>query len=189
MDKKANTKEVILKAATSLFQRQGFHGTGLNQIIEESGAPKGSIYYHFPNGKEEIATEAINQMKQHVLEKAQEDLSEKDTAVEAFQFYISKIATFFDNPYAIEGLSIGLIASETACTHENLRKVCESAFNDWQSLYTKKLVHFGFERKRAEDLSMTINALIEGACTLSVTYKNGDPLRTIAKQLPRLLAY
>lgn len=188
MAKKESTKEVILKTATCLFQRQGYHGTGLNQIIEESGAPKGSIYYHFPNGKEEIALEAIHQMKRDILERAQEDLSEGVTAVEAFQFYINKIASIFDHPKMIEGLSIGLIASEIASTHENLRLACEAVFKDWQALYVNKLKAHGMKTEKAEELGLTITALIEGACTLSATHKNGDPLRVIAKQLPLLLS-
>lgn len=94
--KKESTKEIILRTASELFQRQGYHGTGLNQIIEESGAPKGSLYYHFPNGKEEIAVEAIRLMKEHVLEGAARDLEAKDTAAEAFQYHICKIASEFE---------------------------------------------------------------------------------------------
>lgn len=77
MKKKQDTKEIILQCATRLFQRQGYNGTGLNQIIEESGAPKGSIYYHFPNGKEEIAVESIAMMRKMLMEGAEKDLAEK----------------------------------------------------------------------------------------------------------------
>ncbi|MEM5591405.1 TetR/AcrR family transcriptional regulator [Niallia circulans] len=74
MKKGNNKKEAILTTATKLFQLQGFHATGLNQIIDESGAPKGSLYYHFPNGKEEIALEAIKRMRELVVEKMKADL-------------------------------------------------------------------------------------------------------------------
>ena len=49
------TREKILSTATRLFYFQEFHGTGLNQIIKESGAPKGPIYHFFPEGKEQLA--------------------------------------------------------------------------------------------------------------------------------------
>ncbi len=186
--KKQDTKQTILQSATRLFQRQGYNGTGLNQIIEESGAPKGSIYYHFPNGKEEIALEAISVMRRSVLEGAERDLSGKKSAIEAYQFYINNIATIFDSKDCVEGLSIGLIASETALTHENLRHACEAVFKDWQSLYADILEQYGFEREEAEGLGITIAAMIEGACILSITYQNGEPLRSIVKQLPLLLA-
>lgn len=186
-EKKEGKKELIIKTASHLFQCQGYHGTGLNQIIEESGAPKGSLYYHFPNGKEEIALEAILLMKQQVLEDAQKDLDEKDSAVDAFQFHINNIAALFDKKEHVEGLPIGLIASETASTNEKLRCACQSAFQEWQLHYTDKLKQFGYGKEKAEELSIAINAMIEGGCILSLTGGSGEPLRTIAKQLPLLL--
>ncbi|WP_255220328.1 TetR/AcrR family transcriptional regulator [Terribacillus saccharophilus] len=185
--KKESTKELILRTASELFQRQGYHGTGLNQIIEESGAPKGSLYYHFPNGKEQIAVEAITLMKEHVLEGAAKDLNEKDTAAEAFQYHIHKIAHDFEKKHQMDGVQIGLIASETAATNEALRNSCQHAYTDWQALYTDRLIAFGYEKGMAKELAITINALIEGAVTLALTSASGSPLYSVAKQLPSLL--
>ena len=39
--------------------RQGYASTGLQQILTESGAPKGLLYYCFPKGKEELAEAAV----------------------------------------------------------------------------------------------------------------------------------
>ncbi|MFP7495211.1 TetR/AcrR family transcriptional regulator [Terribacillus saccharophilus] len=185
--KKESTKEIILRTASELFQRQGYHGTGLNQIIEESGAPKGSLYYHFPRGKEEIAQEAIMLMKEQVLEGAAKDLQEKDTAAEAFQYHIQKIASEFEKKHQMEGVQIGLIASETATTHEALRNSCQHAYTDWQALYRDRLIAFGYEKEMAIDLAVTINALVEGAVILALTSASGSPLYSVARQLPSLL--
>ena len=48
MGSKMNTREKILTTAAFLFQKNGYHATGLNEIIKESGTPKGSLYYYFP---------------------------------------------------------------------------------------------------------------------------------------------
>ncbi len=50
-----------ITAAVKLFRMQGYTATGLSQILEESGAPKGSFYFHFPRGKTQLAEEAIDQ--------------------------------------------------------------------------------------------------------------------------------
>ena len=55
----SETRARILLTMARLIEKQGYHATGLNEIIRESGAPKGSVYYYFPGGKEQIGAEAI----------------------------------------------------------------------------------------------------------------------------------
>src|SRR5271156_5810112 len=57
MPKKSDSKERMVVAARRLFREHGYLGTALSDVITESAAPRGSIYFHFPGGKEEIATE------------------------------------------------------------------------------------------------------------------------------------
>ena len=52
-------REQILKTTCDLMEKQGYHGTGLNEIVKESGSPKGSLYHYFPDGKEQIVAEAV----------------------------------------------------------------------------------------------------------------------------------
>ena len=59
MTSKINTKENLIETAAKLFETKGYYATGLNEILAESGAPKGSLYYHFPKGKEQLALAAI----------------------------------------------------------------------------------------------------------------------------------
>ncbi len=53
------TRERLVRAAVDLFQAKGYHGTGLNEILELAQAPKGSLYHHFPGGKEELAVASL----------------------------------------------------------------------------------------------------------------------------------
>lgn len=52
------TKERLIRAAADLFQRSGYHGVGLNEVLSVADAPKGSLYHHFPNGKADLALAA-----------------------------------------------------------------------------------------------------------------------------------
>jgi TetR/AcrR family transcriptional repressor of lmrAB and yxaGH operons len=57
----------IVDAAVRLFRRQGYAGTGLNDIVDTSGAPKGSLYHYFPDGKASIAVAAVEEAGQRVV--------------------------------------------------------------------------------------------------------------------------
>jgi TetR/AcrR family transcriptional regulator, lmrAB and yxaGH operons repressor len=191
MEEKLNTKDRIVKAATILFQTKGYHATGLNEILRKSNAPKGSLYYYFPNGKEQLALEAINQTKTFIEKTIRERLATIPDPAESIKNSIEEMA---DNLNVDEDeklsfrstkkVSINLIAMETATSSETLRIACESAFKTWQNVYYQKLIDGGFERKRAEKLSLVIQTMIEGAIIMSLTMKSDVPLIEVAKQIP-----
>ena len=68
MNSKVKSKDVLIETASRLFKVRGYCGVGLNDIIEESGIPKGSLYYYFPEGKEQLAIAAIENTKKLVME-------------------------------------------------------------------------------------------------------------------------
>lgn len=188
MGDRGNTREMILKTASRLFQLQGYHGTGLNQIIAESHAPKGSLYYYFPNGKEELAIEAIKYTEQLLLQETKDTLYSVEDPVAAFQLHIKEISAPFDGKNNMEGLPIGLVASETAQTCDAIRRTCVVTFKKWQTIYAKKLESCGYKKKDAEELAVFINAMIEGAIVLSLTNQSSRPLQLVSNRLPVLLA-
>src|ERR1700748_3429880 len=57
--KATDSKGKTLAAAAKLFRRQGYHGTALHDILAAGGSPRGSLYFHFPKGKEEIGEAAL----------------------------------------------------------------------------------------------------------------------------------
>lgn len=194
MDDKISTRDRIVTAATVLFQLKGYHATGLNEILRKSNAPKGSLYYYFPDGKEQLALEAINLTKSFIEKTINERLVTIQDPVKSIERSIEEMA---DNLYvqdddeisfrSTKKVSINLIAMETATSNETLRKACESAFDAWQNAYTQKLIEGGFNREKAEKLGLVIETMIEGAIIMSLTKKSDAPLIEIAKQIPVIL--
>ncbi len=187
MNKKGNTREKILKTASRLFHLQGYHATGLNQIISESGAPKGSLYYYFPNGKEELAVEAIKFTAEEGKCYLKETLSSHSDPVKAIQEVFKNIAEHLLEIDNLEGAPVGLLSLETWRISEPLRLACEAAFEGWYGLFAAKLVENGFEKERATELGMVFNSMIEGAIVLSVAKKSTKPLELMSMQIPLLL--
>jgi TetR/AcrR family transcriptional regulator, lmrAB and yxaGH operons repressor len=59
MPRSTDSRLRMIYAAAQLFRQRGYHATAFADVIEASGAPRGSIYFHFPGGKQELAREAI----------------------------------------------------------------------------------------------------------------------------------
>lgn len=194
MEEEITTRDRIVKAATILFQLKGYHATGLNEILKVSKAPKGSLYYYFPKGKEQLALEAVNLTRVYVENSIKERLARIQDPAESIKKSIEEMAdlmnTSKDDKIALKStkkVSVNLIALETAATNENLRKACESAFNSWQDAYTEKLIDGGFSRKKAETLGLVIQSMVEGAIIMSLTKKSDEPFIEVAKQIPVIL--
>ncbi|WP_281248924.1 TetR/AcrR family transcriptional regulator [Bacillus alkalicellulosilyticus] len=183
-----SSKDKIIDTASRLFQRQGYHATGLNQITQESGAPKGSLYYYFPNGKEELASVAVGRTVDLVAKRIQDGLKRYDDPIEAIQQFIFNLATEFEEDFEKkQGLPVASVALETAHTSEVIRQRCQQAYEKWHDIFAQKLIEGGVEQEKATELGLVINAMIEGAFIIVITKKDSEPLRQIARYIPNLL--
>ncbi|RSK25624.1 TetR/AcrR family transcriptional regulator [Bacillus sp. HMF5848] len=187
MSEKENSKTKLIQTASRLFQLQGYHGTGLNQITKESGAPKGSLYYHFPEGKEQLAMESIALTSSFIAKQIAEGLKKKEDPVMAIQELITDMATEFQNRSCTEGVPIAAVALETSLISETLQKACQSAYETFQGLFTDKLQQAGYSEERAKQLGIVIHSMIEGAFLTSFTTGNNASLLLVAESIPVLL--
>lgn len=183
----STVRKQIIKVTSTLLEAQGYHATGLNQILAESGAPKGSLYYYFPQGKEELAAEAIAQAGRVVARRIREGLATVEDSVEAIQTFVRTIA------YSVEasGFSAGgplmIVAMETVNSSERLNLACREAYQLLQAAFREKLIAGDYTEARAEHLATFIIAVIEGGILLSRTNHSGEPLRLVGEELGKFL--
>ena len=177
------TKDRFIETTSELLEVQGYHATGLKEIVEKSGAPRGSLYYHFPDGKEELAAKAIRQSGEAYARSIAKNLKEGRPIAEAVHDFVLNIADRVEASGFRSGGPLTAIAMETATTNQRLNKACRNAFNQIREAIKKKLVKDGIDTQQAERLSQFITASVEGAIILSRTHHSGDPLRLVASQL------
>lgn len=187
MNVKESSRDKLVKTASRLFQLKGYHGTGLNHILKESGAPKGSLYYHFPDGKEQLAVESVQLTAEFVRNHIQRGVDEKTDAIEAIQDFIKGMAEQYQNDDSQQGVPIAAVALETALISEPIREACQNGYESFQQVFTEKLLKSGYEEARARELGIVINSMIEGAFLLSFTKGSNEPLLLAAKNIPALL--
>ena len=185
------SRDKILLTATRLFCLRGYHATGLNQILKESGAPKGSLYYHFPEGKEQLAVEAITISRNLVADKLRQNLN-SGNPIEAIQHHLQMLADIFSSEERLHDewfalVPFGLLAAESAFENETMRLACEETFLCWGDIYIQKLLENGYSEENAKILSTSLIAMIEGGVILALTQKSGQPLLQIKSMIPYLL--
>jgi TetR/AcrR family transcriptional regulator, lmrAB and yxaGH operons repressor len=180
-------RDALVEAAARLFEAQGYAATGLNQILEESGTPKGSLYHYFPEGKEALAAAAIDRAGREVAARITRGLAVDEDAARALRDFVYQIAWGVELSGFRSGGPLTTVATETVASSQRLNLACREAYQRLQSAFTEKLVSSGYTKERAAQLALFINAAIEGGIVLSRTHHSGDPLRQIGDELAQLL--
>jgi len=183
----SNVREQIIQTTCDLMEKQGYHGTGLNEIVKESGAPKGSLYHYFPKGKEQITAEAVLQSGRTTAERIRMGLARSNSAAKAVHDFVLNIALHVESSGFAAGGPLTAVAMETATKSERINLACGEAYTLLQSAFQEKLLESGYTKTAANELGTFITAAIEGGIILSRTYHTADPLRAVAKQLKTLL--
>jgi TetR/AcrR family transcriptional repressor of lmrAB and yxaGH operons len=184
----SNAREQILNTTCALLEKQGYHGTGLNEIIKESKSPKGSLYYYFPEGKEQITAEAVLQSGMQTAERIRVGLKASSSAAKAVSDFILNVADHVERSGFAAGSPLTAVAMETATQSERINLACRDAYGALELAFHEKLVECGFTKTKSDELATFIVASIEGGIILSRTSHTADPLRMVAKQLKTLLA-
>jgi TetR/AcrR family transcriptional repressor of lmrAB and yxaGH operons len=178
----------FVETTAALLQRQGYHATGLAQIIEESGAPKGSLYFHFPGGKETLAQAALEHSGQQMQAKLGALVAGAAGPAEAIRAVTTHLADELEASRFQDGCPVATVALEAAAQLPALRAVCSASYARWQALLEAYLVHAGVDRERAGSLANLVLAAVEGALLLSRAHADTTPLRAVGEQLALLLA-
>lgn len=167
---KSDARLRAIATASSLFKKQGYHGTGLTQIIEESGSPKGSFYFHFPGGKEELAVEAISHGSQDVvilLSQAAEQCN--GDAVQFIDLATKNVSGWLEDSDYENACPVTCIALEMAPHSEILADACASAVKEWIAITEQAFKDCGIGGKRARTLAIAFVSSLEGAFVLART--------------------
>ena len=180
-----DTRRRMIVTTSKLLERQGFHGTGLNQILEEANAPKGSMYFHFPGGKAQLAAEAIGAAADYIDRALR--THEGGSAIEAIDGYLGQMARWLESTEFSGGCPIATTALEVGATTPELGDACGAAFDRLISRVAGWLEADGFEAETARERSTLVYSAIEGALIFSKARRSTEPLERLRAELPRLI--
>jgi TetR/AcrR family transcriptional repressor of lmrAB and yxaGH operons len=175
----------MVRTTAKLLQRQGYHGTGLNQIVAESDSPKGSIYFHFPGGKEQLASEALD-LSGRVVADQLAGLAAGST-VATLDAYVRTVAERLERSEFRDGCPIATVALEVAPSSSPLSDACSASFDRLIGLIAEMLVADGFAEDEAAHRAMLVYALFQGALVLAKGRRSVAPLEEMRQGLAQVV--
>ncbi|WP_396446923.1 TetR/AcrR family transcriptional regulator [Actinomadura sp.] len=187
MAPRGETRERILRTAADLFQRQGYHGTGVNQVLAESGAPKGSLYFHFPEGKEQLASESVALSGRTVGEALTEAVLAAPDARAGLAALGEHFARSLRDSDFRKGCPLATVALETAAESETIRAACDTAYGEWLDGLRAALRGWGVPAERAGPLAALVLSSLQGAVMLARVQRDVSVLHQVTRQLAELL--
>ena len=170
MSKAEQTKAFIIEKTAPLFNKKGYEGTSMNDIVEATGLTKGSIYGNFAN-KDEVALAVFDHNLQQVDSVIRREMSSRKSNRDKLLVYV-EVYDNFAGCLPEGGCPILNTATEADDTHPALRKKAHHAVNNWKNKMVS-IINEGVRAKefkpgvQAEDTALSLIATIEGAIMLT----------------------
>lgn len=181
-----STRDAMITSAATLFRERGVAATSLRDVVEHAGAPRGSIYHHFPGGKAELATAATTMAGTFIEELLADLLAGGDPAAALRRFTDYWRDALARNDFE-DGCPVAAAALSSPETTE-ARAVAARAFSRWQQQVAASLVARGHDPAEAADVAGLAIAAVEGALIVARAQRSTEPLERVARQLSALLA-
>ncbi|OGB23949.1 MAG: TetR family transcriptional regulator [Burkholderiales bacterium RIFCSPLOWO2_02_FULL_57_36] len=179
-------RDKIVRAAALLFRRNGYAATGMNDIVALSGAPKGSVYHYFPEGKEQIAIETIHYAS-GLVAKTLAELSETySTPSDMVSAYGTLLRGWLAKSEYQDGCPITTTLLELSATSEPVAQAGRSAFASWKNIYQGKLTAAGVSEQRANSLASMAVISFQGALIMTKVEHSSQPIVDVVAEITSL---
>jgi TetR/AcrR family transcriptional repressor of lmrAB and yxaGH operons len=185
MPRPDRSRAALVDTAALLFRRQGYAATGVNQILEIADVKAGSLYHHFPAGKQELAAAVVDSVGRAIEQRLRELLDSGSPVSDIVDAWIDLMAAGLAGDHR-DGCPIEPIATESVNASEQVREASARAFGGWCLAVADRLRADGWSDADADQTALAVVALLEGALILSRIAGDADALNA-AKAAVRTL--
>ncbi|MES4909098.1 MULTISPECIES: TetR/AcrR family transcriptional regulator [unclassified Streptomyces] len=182
------SRERIVAGAADMISRRGLNATSIRELAKHAKAPLGSTYHYFPEGKQQLATEAVRYAGTAVARLLGKELDAGPVAgLRAFLALWRGIVVESDFRAGCPVLAVSVEEPPADGIPPALVAAAE-AFEDWEELLTQALREHGAAPERAPGLAALIVASVEGAIAMCRAKRSMRPLDQVAGELEALIA-
>jgi AcrR family transcriptional regulator len=184
--KRAPARVRLLDAAEDMLREVGMAGTGIKDVVARSGAPIGSLYHYFPDGKTQLVCEALQIQADKSGELLKRFFDPTTSLATALRSLFNTAADGFERAGANKGCAIGAVTLDLMPGDTAVRSICRSTFDQWVEIIAPR-VPCSDQRSR-RSFAVTIVAALEGAFVLARAAHSGDPFRQVGKALAAMVS-
>ena len=181
--KKIPTRDKLIHAMADALQRKGLHGVGLNELLEIAGAPKGSLYHHFPGGKSELAVAAIEHISQHIDALFARLFSQQTDPLQGLHHWLQGALQQLEHSQFERGCPRATIALESGPEDVEIRAALQRSFAAVRQALSQQLHAYGYASEQADNLAALYVALYEGGLLQARVAGSSEPLKRAADAL------
>ena len=172
MPRPDRSRAALVENAATLFRRQGYAATGLNQILDEAGVKAGSLYHHFPQGKQQLAAAVVDAAGADIERLLRRFLATGRPVADIVDRWIDLLVAGLAGDQR-DGCPIEPIATESVNASPLVRAASARAFTGWCAAIEERLRSEDWSENEAKTVALAVISLIEGALILSRIA--GDP--------------
>jgi AcrR family transcriptional regulator len=173
-------RERMIVSTALLVRERGARATSLDAVLAHSGAPRGSVYHHFPGGREQLLREATDYAGEYVARRLERGSADGPLAVidRLFDEYRTNLRES-DFRAGCPVVAVAIEADETP----GLREHARDAFERWRRAIARGLEAEGVEAGRADELALLAISTFEGALILTRAYADLQPLEYARREI------
>jgi AcrR family transcriptional regulator len=184
MGQRSDAKVKMIKAARRLIREHGYHATALSDVIELSGAPRGSVYFHFPGGKNQLAAEVAKSYARDQADMIEHAAEESDSAAELISAYVNRARENLIGSNYTQGCTVAPLALEGGgAESELLAHAVSAAFSLMMESLAFQFAFFGMSRTGARELAEVVVSGVEGALVTARAFQSPAPFDSLLAAL------
>jgi TetR/AcrR family transcriptional repressor of lmrAB and yxaGH operons len=187
MPRRTDSRSRMIEAAFELFRKRGYYATAFSDVVQESGAPRGSIYFHFPGGKQQLAREAIALAGDEIEEMVEAAAGRADDPGSLVRALGEIVANRLEDSGYQSGCSIATMVLELAPQDEELSAEFDAVFARWRAALVAQFEQMGVAPERTAVLADLVMSAIEGALVLSRAARGSEPFRSTVDALSAIV--
>jgi TetR/AcrR family transcriptional regulator, lmrAB and yxaGH operons repressor len=188
MARESSTAARMVDAGELLLSERGYGNVTMIEVIDKAEAPRGSIYYHFPGGKEDLARQVVAKVGDEAVSLVDWAAERTDGPEDFLRLLVDRHRRRVEKSDFALGCPMMGIMVNAATESEGLRSAVSDAFTGWMTAVAQGLTSKGLAPAAARRVASTFVATVEGAILVSRSTRSLAPFTLLADTVPGLLA-